>query len=278
MRLFNRKPDIKFHTSDKLIDIIPHPVPAHKAMPDWFRKIKPSALTEEKSKFSTVKRCVPVLDAVSQGFIIPLWCDLQVKVTLIHEFMDDDGVVVHRGGTAHPDIFMGQVAPNTDKKITTYKKTDELAVWMSFSDDQGFEIGTHTWEQVGRACDLKKFELGKVLLKFTNPWVIETPKGYSVQIKNPSNNWSNDIQLLEGVVDTDEYYNEINLPYVWTGQKLGEFIIPRGSPLAHVIPFKRQGYDLKVGLKDEARNKKVTDRMETKFFDRYRSFYWHKRK
>ncbi len=239
------KPKIKFHTNTTLLSLIPHPVPANKAMPEWFKKIKPVAEGADKADAGTVKRCMPVLDAVSQGFIIPLWADLKVKVTYDEECKD-------------------------------------TFVWVSLPDfnsgEDSLALGAHSWEQVGNACDLKKFKLGKVLMKLTNPWTIQTPKGYSVQFKNPANNWSNDIELIEGVVDTDEYYNPVNFPFVWTGSGVGEWIIPQGTPLVHVIPFKREDCDMEVGIVNRDKYNFVNNQMAAKFFDRYKTFFWHKRK
>ena len=241
-----RTPYIEFHADPTLLDVLKHPVPANKAMPDWFKKLKPQVEGTDKSDAGTVKRCMPVMDAVSQGFIIPLWADLKIKVDKDEESPGD------------------------------------LKVWVSFPEIDLFQGGnlleTHAWDQVGNACDLKKFALGKVLMKFVNPWVIETPKGYSVQLKNPSNNWSTNISLIEGVVDTDEYYNPINLPFVWTGDEIGEFIIPAGTPLVHVIPFKRQTYKMKVRRLDPNRLTLVGNKLKTKFIDRYKTLFWHKRK
>ena len=239
------KPVIKFTAREDLLDLIPHPVPATKAMPEWFRKLKPVIEGSSIADAGSVKRCVPVLDAVSQGFIIPLWADLHVQVKRNEEAGEDE-------------------------------------VWMKFPDQNdmriGDMIGGHGWQQVGNACDLKRFKMGKVLLKFTNPWVIETAPGWSVKFQNPANNWSNDITIVEGVVDTDTYYNEVNFPYVWSGSEYGEFIIPRGTPLIHVIPFKRTDVALEVGVTDEARKEKNVRLMGTKLFDKYRTFFWNKRK
>ena len=124
----------------------------------------------------------------------------------------------------------------------------------------------------------KEVRLGKVLLKFTNPWNIETAPGWSVKFQNPANNWSNDIQLIEGVVDTDTYYSEVNFPYVWTGSEEGEWIIPRGTPLVHVIPFKRTEVKLEVGEIDKEKKESIIKKMYTKHFDRYKTFFWHKRR
>ena len=80
------------------------------------------------------------------------------------------------------------------------------------------------------------------------------------------------------MVDTDTYYNEVNFPYVWTGSEVGEFIIPRGTPLVHVIPFKREELKLEVGEIDQNKKDHILKKMYTKHFDRYKTLFWNKRK
>ena len=274
------KPKIKFHAGKEVLASVPHPVPAHKMMPAWFKKIKPT--TDGKLQNGTIKRCMPVLDAVSQGFIIPLWADLHVKVALMHLFKDKDGKVIHIEATNEPDKLVGTTTDQTKEDIHSFVPTEELTVWVKFPDlalDEGhLSIESHTWDQVGEACDLKKFKLGKVLMKLHNPWVIETTPGYSVQIKNPSSNWENELNLVEGVVDSDTYYSNINFPFVWTGSEVGEFIIPKGTPIAQVIPFKRDNYTLEVSEVCNKKRTAVNKKLYTKFFDRYKTMFWHKRK
>lgn len=50
------------------------PAPAARFIPDWFRKAKPDLPKEGVGNFpaNTIKRCMPVLDAYSAGYIIPL--------------------------------------------------------------------------------------------------------------------------------------------------------------------------------------------------------------
>ncbi len=93
--LKNKTPIIQFHATAEDLDCIPHPVPAYKKMPEWYKKLKPEISGLAKAEKGTVKRCVPVLEAVSQGYIIPLWADLQVQVAYQHEFANEQGNVTH---------------------------------------------------------------------------------------------------------------------------------------------------------------------------------------
>ena len=280
---WNKKPVISFTTQEDLLELIPHPVMAKRAQPKWFQKLKPTAGGMEKADAGTVKRCKPVLDAVSQGYIIPLWADLQVKVERKWKLYSDEGFIAEIEPRGNPEDVLGQPIKDVEgEPVITRIDKGEWLVSVKFPDQNdmriGDMIGGHGWQQVGNACDLKRFKLGKSLLKFTNPWVIETPKGWSVKFQNPSNNWSNDIEIVEGVVDTDEYYNEVNFPFVWTGHEEGEFIIERGTPLVHVIPFKREPMDLEIGVTDQKRKEQIVRKMGTKLFDKYATFFWSKRK
>jgi len=279
MLLFNRKPIISFHTTAEKLNSIPHPVPASRAMPLWFKNLKPKPDGHEEWEAGTVKRCMPVLDAVSQGYIIPLWADLHVEVAVSHNFYNSQDKLVLSDVVPNPETLIGTVDKETHEVISSYKADDNLAIQMRFSNDNDNEetIGAHSWDQVGQACMLKKFKLGKVLLKLINPWVIETSEGYSIKFQNPANNWDYDIQLIEGVVDTDRYYANVNLPFVWTGSEVGTFLIPCGTPIAQIIPFKRERMDMELGVVDKDKVAEVNTRLTTKFFNRYKQFYWNKK-
>ena len=67
---------VVFSCDKHLLGAIPSPVPAIKMAPDYFRNVKPQI--DNHPKNGTIKRCVPFLDALSSGFIIPLWCDVYV--------------------------------------------------------------------------------------------------------------------------------------------------------------------------------------------------------
>lgn len=283
------KPWIKFHTESKILGALPPPVPARKAMPDWFKKLKPKIDGETAEAAGSIKKCIPVLDAVSLGYIIPLWADIIITVeegffpklsdgTLMTDGIFNKDALLTRGNVPYKDTGLNVVSLEPSNELLITCKMAELEITSAWGEGKQELIGSHDWKQVGEACDLKKFKLGRVLMKFNNPWIIETPKGYSVQFKNPANNWSNDIQLIEGVVDTDEFYSQVNFPFVWTGSEIGEFIIPQGTPLVHIIPFKRETYEMETGEIDIQRRDTINTKILIRFNARYKNLFWHKRK
>ena len=60
-------------------DIIPKPYASRKFIPDWFKAMPMRVGNEEKLNSSTIKRCVPFLEAMTVGYIIPLAADIEFK-------------------------------------------------------------------------------------------------------------------------------------------------------------------------------------------------------
>jgi hypothetical protein len=85
--------------------------------------------------------------------------------------------------------------------------------------------------------------------KWINPFSIQTPKGYSVLITAPKHRESV-FTILDAIVDTDTYFNCINFPFVLNDVKFQGYI-PAGTPLAQVIPFKRESWKMKIGSEKE---------------------------
>ena len=67
-----KTPEIEFLCEEDLFGTMPEPYPARKFMPDWYKALSPKLDGKDKLENSTIKRCAPVLDAMSVGWIIPL--------------------------------------------------------------------------------------------------------------------------------------------------------------------------------------------------------------
>ena len=135
-------------------------------------------------------------------------------------------------------------------------------------------ISPHGQDQIGDH-PLSGFPYGNIPLKWHCPWGIQTPEGWSVLITQPLNSLETRFKILDGVVDTDEYYNQINFPFFWTGGD-GDFILPQGMPLAQVIPFRRETLDCEICEEDAEKKRHVVSKLGTVFKDGYRRKFWHK--
>jgi len=76
--------------------------------------------------------------------------------------------------------------------------------------------------------------------------------------------------LLPGIVETDSFH-QVNFPSIW--HREGDTILKRGSPLLHVIPFKRSDYNFinRVATdKDNDTNAYQQTALRSKFVGGYR--------
>lgn len=84
---------IEFFCDPELYDVIPKPIPAYKQMPEWFKKA-PNTVEERDhvgAKAMGAKKCMPLLDAMSMGFIIPLFADVNIRT-------NSTGSLIEAGG------------------------------------------------------------------------------------------------------------------------------------------------------------------------------------
>jgi hypothetical protein len=196
---------IKFvATSPHVLEVRERPVPASTLIPDWWKKMPVHASISGKLELSpapsvTAKRCFPLLDGITAGYIVTLWSDIFVS-------KDEDGLI--------------SVKWNVEE--------DVLQSWMP-NQVSNYEIPEGYVNMV---------------LKYLHGWVIETPQGYSCLITHPIGYPNLPIRTLTGVVDTDSLKTHANSPFVIKEGFLG--IIPKGTPMFQVIPFKRDDWEMEI--------------------------------
>ena len=205
-----------------------YPKPASKFIPEWYKNIE-SYLNGKKEPggqggtSATVKKCMPVFDAITAGYIIPSPADIYISV----------------------------------------KDGEPYYEWSNFG-----LIQFHPVEQASS----HPAQNGHAYPKWMNPWAIKTPPGYSLLFIQPLHRESV-FTILPGIVDTDSYSAQVNFPFVLNNPKF-EGVIPAGTPLAQVIPIKREVWHMQYG---DAGQDRVTSRMHTKIFDRYKTLFWNKK-
>lgn len=204
------------------------PKPSSRLVPDWYKNTNSYVNDEKKpdgegKTTATIKKCIPVFDAISAGYIIESPADVFVSIK--------NGIQ-----------------------------------WFEWSD---FGLITfHPIEQAPEHPARKPFAYPK----WTNPWSITTPKGYSTLFVQPFHRESV-FTILPGVVDTDTYTPPVNFPFVINDPTF-EGLIPKGTPIAQVIPFKRDSWVMELGnIEHFEAQAKVSKKLQSKFFDRYKTMF-----
>lgn len=211
------------------IPLMYHPIPATKNIPQWYKEMvttQTPGTTFDIQKTPTIKKCMPVFDAMTAGYLICL----------------------------HTDIHIGQ----GDEGPT-----------ISWSTNKGDLIAWHFKEQVENYRELK---IDNPPPKYINPWLIKTEKGYSVLIIPPMHRPKTGIRILEGVVDTDAYTDNINFPFMV--DEGFEGVIEAGTPIAQIIPFKRDNFKMRIGGSKERKERAVIiTTIKSVWLNGYKKFY-----
>jgi hypothetical protein len=108
---FPKRPVVEFLCRPEDLDVIAEAVRAAKVLPAWFKQL-PGIHKEHVSATNdglTVKRCIPFLDAMSTGWIMPLAATVRLEIS-------DGGTTVNAGWNFDRDMVSnhgpGQVAGN----------------------------------------------------------------------------------------------------------------------------------------------------------------------
>tara|TARA_A100000171_G_scaffold45337_1_gene48971 strand:- start:1306 stop:1812 length:507 start_codon:yes stop_codon:yes gene_type:complete len=112
--------------------------------------------------------------------------------------------------------------------------------------------------------------------KFGNKWLIKTPPGYSCLFIHPMNRMEERWKIIEGVVDTDNYVNLINFPFILK-KRDKQFLIKQGEPMVQVVPFKRESWKVWSGFYMEKLHGKTLKMLSSKWVDRYKNMFWNKK-
>lgn len=211
-----------------------HPKPASVFIPEWYKKLESYINGSKKpigdgSSPATAKRCMPIFDAITGGYII----------------------------VSSADVFVSQ-KENLDGTKSPYFE------WANNN-----LIGFHPIEQMPEHPNRNGHP---EYPKWINSWAIKTPKGYSTLFVQPMHRES-PFTILPGIVDTDTYTAPVNFPFVLNDITF-EGLIPAGTPIAQVIPIKRDEWQMSIGGETErVENQEILSRLRSKFFDRYKSMF-----
>lgn len=141
---------------------------------------------------------------------------------------------------------------------------DRIAIQMGWEPNLPFQpIEQHHPAQIG--FPEHPFE-NTMPLKFMNPWRIKVPPGTSVLFTQPLSRIDLPFTCFSGLVDCDRFDTLVNFPFAWTGET-GQHILPAGTPIAHVIPIRRDAM-----LKDEVARASTAEEMAEQAVARERKY------
>jgi len=243
--------DIKFIAPKIYIDNFEErPELSLNHLPDWYKKLKHHPNKE------TIKGCRPVMDSMTAGYVLTLPQEYYIEITTLEK----DKYKIHVRSS-----YIGFAGNSRYKDIN-------LNLDMAASSHQPF--------QIEGSPQLKK-NFNFPVMKFLNPWKIETPSGYSCLFTPPLNQVDDRFEIISAVVDTDSYGPYINFPFflkkdfLFKNMKDGKYfsILKKGTPYCQIIPFKREGWKMKIEEGDES----VPGSMLTEKFNWYKNKIWHRK-
>lgn len=210
-----------------------YPVPAKHSLPNWYKQLPSYEGTKEVTinnaglTNATAKKCMPMFDAMSSGYLIKTHNDLNIT----------------RAMNGEPFFHW------PDEELIRFHSRYQAATYASVPAEEDVP-------------------------KFINPWAISTPSGYSCWFKNPSNNDNSPFEIFEGVVDTDIYKYSVHLPFLLRDRNFVG-LIPAGTVIAQVIPFKRDSFVMSLGSeKDRESAFKSMRQARSGFFNVYKNLFW----
>ena len=109
-----------------------------------------------------------------------------------------------------------------------------------------------------------------IALKFIQPWIIKTPPGYSTMFIHPTYRPDLPFYTLPAIVDTDKHPIMVNFPFFIKEGFTG--LIPYGTPIVQMIPFKRDSWKSKFSF-STVRQADLFQFAKKKIVNRYKTFY-----
>jgi hypothetical protein len=208
-------------------------IPSSAVIPNWYKNIRPFTTGKKFSLLSpnlTIKKCVPVLDAMSAGYMVCLQNDIVVEKN-----ENDETVFNWRSG--------------------------------------GSLVEMHSTAQI--AEDFVPSNYYPIPFKFMQMFGIKVPRGYSLWITHPVNRNDLPFLTLTGFVDADTYHEPINFPFFIQKDFVG--IIKHGTPIAQIIPIKRDKWQ----MEEKKYTKKVVTESYRKYwtwaYESYKKLNWSKK-
>jgi hypothetical protein len=223
----------------------PKPEPAIKALPKWFKDI-PRYVNIDPNReipsreFGTIRACPAVNDSMTAGYMLYL----------------------------PGDIYIDATKEEVTFNVGTFGNGSRI-------HDAGFELIT-AHDPISTKDYRSAFDFHEQSLKWQTYWGVRTDEGYSTLFTHPFHRNDLPFYCVSAIVDTDKFGTRS--PYAFFIKKGFKGIIPRGTPMMQVIPFKREDWQMEIvepDGKDYAINQQ---KIASVFTQPYKRLFWQRKK
>ncbi len=218
------------------------PVPSTKAIPEWYKSMPMHMGGAKKTEILKLSNSSMDLNLTAKG-CTPLLDSLSIGY---------------------------MVCLSSDVQV--YKDNNNIIniQWRNTFDPV---VSSHDDRQISETI-FDDFE--KTTFKWLYEWHIETPPGYSCIYTHPLNRYDLPFRTFSGVVDTDKYPNAVHFPFKFN-KFYDDFVIPAGTPICQVIPFKRDEWRSETLPFDEKIVKMGQSKLLKYINKSYKRQFWSKK-
>lgn len=228
---------IKFYADDDLYyEICQAPSPSIKNLPEWYKKTSPRIDNDN------IHHILPNGSAnMTIKACIPVFdsmtCGYMITLPCDVEFLDSE-------------VYDYRVKWSVEWQVINkhYEKQTDTLVLPKEYDPSAFK-----WEV---------------------PWVIETPPGYSLLYTHPFYRYDLPFISGTGIVDSDRYDVPVNIPFFIKKDFCG--IVPMGTPIAQVIPIKRERWISEKSIHPKNSNVRYQN-LKLQLKKSYKKRWWQKK-
>lgn len=115
-----------------------------------------------------------------------------------------------------------------------------------------------------------------VELEWKTQWVPKLPEGYSALLTHPLNREDLPFTTLSGVIDADRYHHDRQGNHPFYIKKGFSGIIPAGTPMYQIFPFKRDDWEADYeGYSEQTRYDDI--KAHNVFWGAYKNRFWTKK-
>lgn len=204
------------------------------------------------------------------------WKDIPKKMDRGSDLPKEFGVGTIRSCPAVSDAIGFGYTMFLPTDVYIDNSDEENFEWLFVSNAIKEEFQYIEYQHVDQLKGYDRDNFSKNLLKINSLFGVKTDPGYSCWFTHPMHRLDLPFRILDAIVDTDKF--PANKPYACLIKKNFKGIIPAGTPLVHVIPFKREDFSMEITDFNKVEMDKLAAAKSMFFSSGYKKLFWSRKK